>query len=169
MPGPDADESGTFEGSLGAYRTLVQASSNLITIVDSHGTITYANGAAETVLGYDPTEVIGDRGEEYAHPEDRNSVIETFEAVRSEPGDLQTIGFRALCVDGTWCWIEATIQNLLEDLGGIAITPRDITERTERERELRTTKERMELPLEGANLGIGAGIWRPTRSRVIDC
>jgi PAS domain S-box-containing protein len=136
------------------YRTLVEASSDLIAIVDSDGTITYANGAVETILGYDPDEVIGETGDEYAHPKDRDSVTETFEAVRSGVDESRTVEFRARCVDGSWCWIEATMQNLLDDVGGIVVNGRDITERTERERELATTKERMELALEGANLGI---------------
>ena len=135
------------------YRTLVEASSDVITVVDSAGTITYANGAVETVLGYEPDEMIGADGDEYVHPADRDSVTETFEAVRAAPGESRTVEFRARSADGSWCWVEATMQNLLDDIDGIVVSGRDVTGHRERERELVTTKERMELALHGANLG----------------
>jgi PAS domain S-box-containing protein len=45
-------------------------------------------------------------------------------------------------------------NRLDDDIGGILATVRDISDRKERERDLVTTKERMQLALEGANLGI---------------
>ena len=136
------------------YRTLAEASSDIITVVDSAGTIMYANGTVETVLGYEPDEVTGTDGDEYVHPADRDSVTETFDAVRAAPGESRTVEFRARSADGSWCWVEATMQNLLDDIDGIVVSGRDVTGHRERERELVTTKERMELALQGANLGI---------------
>jgi PAS domain S-box-containing protein len=126
------------------YRRLVEASADLVTIVDSTGGITYANSAVETELGYDQGEVVGDSASEYCHPEDRAAVAGAFETVRGEPDEPETVEFRVERAEGSWCWVEATMQNMLDDdhVGGVAVTGREITERKEREQELQKRKKK---------------------------
>jgi len=146
----------TGVGESERYRSLVEASTDIIAVVDADGTVTYVNRAVERILGYEPAKLIGDDVAEYAHPDDRETVRETIEALRTEPNETRTVELRLRRADGSWCWIEALVQNRLDNdvVGGILVNGRDVTERKERERELVTTKQRMELALEGANLGI---------------
>lgn len=156
MSGPSETETGeetaghTFDSDW--YRQLVEGSNDVIVVVDSVGVISYVNSAAERILGYDPTDLTGDGGCAYVHPEDESRLFEAIETLEGEQREEKTVEFRCRRSDGRWCWLEATMDRRLDD--GIVLTGRDITERKEREAELRTTKERMEMALEGANLGI---------------
>jgi PAS domain S-box-containing protein len=132
------------EEASGRYRRLVETSDDIVTVVDSDGTITYANAAVERVLGYDPQAVVGDTGHEYGHPEDREQITETFETVRSDPDESRTVEFRLRRSDGSWYPVEATMRNLLDDehVGGVVVRSREMPERTEREQELRAREEK---------------------------
>jgi len=156
MSGP-ADENVGGDGlELERYRKLVEASADIVAIVDPDGRVTFVSAAVERVLGYDPDDVVGEAGDEYVHAGDRDAVVEAVEAVRAKSAEPQTIEFRVRGPDDSWYWIEATMRNCLKDetIDGILVNCRPITARKERERDLVTAKERMELALEGANLGI---------------
>jgi len=146
----------TGEECPGQYRRLVEEAADIVAVVDTDGTVTYANRAVERVLGYDPTALIGDAGVEYTHPDDRGTVREAIERLRTEPDEPRTVEFRVQRADGSWCWIEASMRSRIDDdvIDGVLVSARDVTERRERNAELVTTKQRMELALEGANLGI---------------
>ena len=52
-------------------RSVVENSSEIVTIVDPDGTLRYANPAWERALGYDPDRAIGTMNVlDYVHPED---------------------------------------------------------------------------------------------------
>jgi len=144
----------TGVGDFEQYRRLVEESTDIVAVVDADGTVTYVNRAVERILGYEPAELIGDDGAEYAHPDDQETMREAIEALRTEPNETRTVELRLRRADGSWCWIEAVVRNGTDDEGGVLVNGRDITDRKERESELVTTKQRMELALEGANLGI---------------
>ena len=120
------------------YRALVEASHDVITIIDTEGTMTYVSPAVTRVLGYDPEELVGSTGYEYVHPDDRERNENAVEAVLSAPDESQTVEVRCEKADGWWCWIEATMRNRLDDdvIDGILLNSREIAERKEREREL---------------------------------
>jgi PAS domain S-box-containing protein len=134
------------------YQTLVEESRDVATIIDADGMITWVSPAVEHTLGYDPDELIGDRAQEYQHPDDRDAVVDVFEQLQAEPDEPQTIETRFRCADGSWCWIEATMQNRFDDdaIGGILLTSRDITERKAREQEYRELAGEYQALLENA-------------------
>jgi PAS domain S-box-containing protein len=53
-------------------RSLVQYTSDIITIMDPSGTIVYQSPAIERILGYRVDEMIGPNAFEYVHPEMSN-------------------------------------------------------------------------------------------------
>ncbi|AKH97525.1 multi-sensor signal transduction histidine kinase [Halanaeroarchaeum sulfurireducens] len=137
------------------YRKLVEEATDITVVLDSNGTMTYVSPAVKRLLGYTPTDMIGEDGHEYVHPEDGDDVSDAIQKLREPPMDPETVEFRCRHDDGTWRWLEVTMRNRLDgEIGGIIVNGRDITERKERETELQTTKERMTMALEGANLGI---------------
>jgi PAS domain S-box-containing protein len=117
------------------FRALIENATDLITVVEPDGTITYQSPSIEWVLGYDPEIVTGDTLFEYVHPEDHdrvsNAVAETADGPRREV-------YRAKHADGTWRVLEAVIDDQLADpaIGGYVVNSRDITERKDRERQL---------------------------------
>src|SRR5215207_11172556 len=53
------------------YRSLVQNTSDIITILDADGTIIYISPAVERMTGYKPEERVGTNAFDSVHPDDR--------------------------------------------------------------------------------------------------
>jgi len=138
------------------YRRLVERANTITTVLDPDGSIVYTSPAVERVLGHDSAEVVGSLGHEYLHPDDHENVTEAIEALRAAPEDPQTAEFRLRRADGSWCWVEATMWNQLDDdvIGGILLHGREATERRKRAAERHRTNERLKMALEGANFGV---------------
>ncbi|RXK50482.1 PAS domain S-box protein [Halorientalis pallida] len=130
------------------YRTLVEEVNDLATVVDTDGTITYVSPAVTRILGYEPDELVGREGYEFVHPDDRERNVEAVETVLSNPSESETVEVRFRHADGSWCWIEATMRNRLDDgVDGILLSSRDITERKEYEADARELAEEYEALL----------------------
>jgi PAS domain S-box-containing protein len=119
------------------HRKLVEETADVTTIIDPDGEITYVSPSVERTLGYDPEELIGEVGYPYQHPDDRAGVADAIEHVRSDPEETRVVETRFRHADGSWCWIEATIQNRIEDddIGGLLVNSRDISERKRQEQQ----------------------------------
>ncbi|SEW25219.1 PAS domain S-box protein [Halobacterium jilantaiense] len=93
---------------------------------------------------------------EFYHPDDRETITDAFERLRTdgEPYDVQ---LRIRTQASETRWVRAVAEPQFDDdgavTGAIGIF-QDITDRKASERELRETKERLDLAVEGANLGI---------------
>ncbi len=113
------------------WRSLIQTSSNLITIVEADGTLKYASPAVQGVLGYKPKELIGKNTFEFVHPGDVSLVKDHFQSVFQDPTTTSSIEFRFRHKDGSWRYIDSTYSNLLMNpsVTRIVVNSRDITER----------------------------------------
>ncbi len=122
------------------FRSLVQNASDLITVVDADGTITYESPSKERILGYGPQELAGRPVLEHVHPDDLEQVSVELGNVLARPGYLseEPTKFWYRHADGTWRYLEALAANLLDDpgVGSVVITSRDITERKRLEEQL---------------------------------
>ena len=122
------------------FRSLVQNSLDVITVIDARAYILYYSPSVETVLGYKPEDLIGRRApeENRIHPDDLPRVREVFDYLVENPGVNYSMELRMQHADGSWRTLEATANNLLEDpsVGGIVINSRDITERKAIEEQL---------------------------------
>ncbi|MFC7071821.1 PAS domain S-box protein [Halovenus rubra] len=119
------------------YRTLVENSVDITAIIDSAGVITYVSPSVQQALGYDPEELVGEVGYEYQHPDDRDAVADTIEKIEANPEETGVVETRFRHADGSWQWVESTIQNELENdnIEGILVNCRDISERKHQEAE----------------------------------
>lgn len=136
------------------FRELVEESSSIIATTDSNEKISYVNAAAERILGYPSTDMIGNEWRTYVHHADEDTVSNVIAALRDGRMAKKTLELRCQQSDGEWCWLEATIRNRSDDTKGVIINGRDISDQKEREAERQTTRERMEMALKGANLGV---------------
>ena len=156
MSGPGRPEQNSHGGDHDWHRRLLEESPDITTVLDADGTVMYVSAAVDRILGYSPEEVTGRRAEEYVHPDDRDAVAETIDGPATDPDDgSRTVQARVRRADGSWCWLESRMRSHPDNaIDGALVSSRPITERKERDAELVTTKERMKMALEGANLGI---------------
>src|ERR1041385_499381 len=84
------------------FRSLIEHSSDVITIITRDGTISYESPSLERVLGYKPEELIGQNAFELIHPQDVPPVVEAL----TRPGDLaarhRSIEYRVRHKNGSW-------------------------------------------------------------------
>ncbi|MDQ1569080.1 MAG: hypothetical protein QOF96_3960, partial [Actinomycetota bacterium] len=127
-------------GSEARFRSLAQNSSDVITIVDADGRVTYQSASVTRVFGYRPEEVVGRELRSWLHPEHAADLLALLDAPpgAGEPAGLVTTRIRHR--DGTWRDVETAVTNLLEDPGvrGLVLNSRDVSERVALESELRT-------------------------------
>jgi PAS domain S-box-containing protein len=152
MSDDESLDRGTDDHGPELYRKLVENSNDVATIIDPNGVITYVSPSVRRVLGYEPEELVGEVGFEYQHPDDREVVAERIEALQAEPAEPQTAEVRFERADGSWCWIEATMQNRLDDdvIGGILVNSRDVTDRKADERRHSRLAEEYEALLDNS-------------------
>ena len=126
------------------FRSLVQHTSDIITILEADGSIRYVSPAVERVVGYRPEEQIGTNAFGSVHPADREQASNTFAEVLKRPGPHPPLKFRVPHKDGSWRYLEHVVNNLLEDptVRGVVITSRDVTKRKEAQRKLREAEQR---------------------------
>jgi diguanylate cyclase (GGDEF)-like protein/PAS domain S-box-containing protein len=136
-------------GSEAHFRSLAQNSSDVITIVDPAGTITYQSSSVNRVFGFAPDEMVGQDLISWLHPDDADELLvflDTSKQGREASGLIQT---RMRHQDGTWRVGESAVRNLYDDPGvrGLVLNTRDASERVALESELRTRA--MHDPLTG--------------------
>lgn len=134
------------------FRALVENSADAIALTDPRGSILYASPSTSRILGYIPAAITGKKSGDFIHPADRDQVCRTMHAILNRPRTPLQMEFRARHRNGSWCWIEATGSNLLEepDIEAIAFNYRDVTNRKATEMALRES----EASLRDANAGL---------------
>jgi diguanylate cyclase (GGDEF)-like protein/PAS domain S-box-containing protein len=128
------------------FRALLDNSYDVITVLDSHGSILYQSPSVRRVLGDDPEEKIGKSVFEpgRVHREDLEKVRQAFAEVMANPGVPRTVDYRIRHADGSWRYIDSVAVNLLNDpsVAGVVVNYRDVTERKEAEGRIREAEER---------------------------
>jgi two-component system cell cycle sensor histidine kinase/response regulator CckA len=126
------------------FRSLVQNSSDLVTIVAPGGTILYASDSAERIVGYSPHSLVGTSLLEYLEDSDIAPVRGLLQNGNGKGSVAGPIEFTLRRADGSPVWLEAVGTNLLHDatIRGIVLNARDVSERKRADRALRESEER---------------------------
>ncbi len=112
------------------FRSLIENGLDIITVLNSDGSIRYESPSVERVLGYGPEELIGLNVFDYIYPADNAATREVFSAVVKEPGRSDGVELRFRHKDGSWRILEAAGKSLIADDSVIVIVnSRDITDR----------------------------------------
>jgi diguanylate cyclase (GGDEF)-like protein/PAS domain S-box-containing protein len=121
------------------HRSLVQNSSDVMTIVDAFGFIVYVSPSSERVFGYIPNRIVGQKLIDIAHPEDRSQLQAYFERFMAQRGESPVIEWRTRNAGGDWLQCESIGTNLLDEpsVEGFVFNTRDISERKSLEMQLR--------------------------------
>src|SRR5207248_3379059 len=112
------------------FRSLVAHSSDLITVLDADGIVTYQSPSIERMLGYTIEEVEGSRFDRLLTESDRPLLAQLI-AVDGSGGDAHTLECAVNHHDGTTLRFEIQHTDLLHDehVRGIVLNSRDISER----------------------------------------
>ncbi len=131
------------------FEALVEHASDVITVNDADGTLTYASPSALAVLGYEPGDLVGHAARDLVHPDDIARLAQTA-AVQFERGVPEPIQYRARHRDGTWHDVEAIITDLQDEpaVAGTVTNARDVTERRAAERRATNLVEILEATSE---------------------
>jgi PAS domain S-box-containing protein len=131
------------------FRSLVQNSNDITTILDAQGHTVYESPSFYRTFNYAEEEVIGKSIFEFIHPDDlEKAQTELFKGLE-RGGVSDPIEFRIRHRNGSWIDVESIGNNLLTTPGieGIVINSRDITDRKDAEAEGRRLKEFYEVIL----------------------
>jgi diguanylate cyclase (GGDEF)-like protein/PAS domain S-box-containing protein len=117
------------------FAAFLQHSSDVVTVLDAEGRITYQSPSVGRVFGYDPEEMQGKELKNLVHGEDRRRVFETIINAAAEGEHFGVVEARVLHADGSWRHTETSVSSLLDDpeVGGVILNTRDISERKELE------------------------------------
>ncbi|GIF36804.1 diguanylate cyclase domain-containing protein [Actinoplanes xinjiangensis] len=119
--------------------SLLEHSSEIISIAEADGTLTYVSPAVERILGFPVAEVLGRSSLEMMHRDDRARQIAALTALYATPGARLTFEGRYRHADGSWRWLEVVAVNLTREpgIGGVVCNSRDVTESRELHERLR--------------------------------
>lgn len=146
----------TLKSREALFQALLERASDVAVVNAPDGTVVYAN-ATVSRLGYTPEQVMGQRGFDFVHPEDRHLVEEAFAlVVQQQPEEAVSLVYRHRHADGRFRWVEAWLSNRVADpqIGGIVTNFRDVTSRVESDRALQESQERYRAIVETAQEGI---------------
>ena len=116
------------------YRSLIEHSLDLISILNQDGTIRYASPSHERLLGYPAGELVGRNVLSFVHPEDVSRVQSAL--VNGNNG--LAMECRVYHLDGSVRVLESFSRDLshLAGVNGLVVNSRDITERKRLEEQL---------------------------------
>ena len=140
---------------MGQFRTLVEHTQDVITVVDAEGVIQYESPSLVSVLGYQPEELIGSNPFQLIHEEDRPSMLTMFEETRQHIGQAREASYRFKHANGTWVYLEsrAKVFEFSDGRTGIIISSRDISERVSAMEQLRRSEQQLEEAQQLTHIG----------------
>jgi PAS domain S-box-containing protein len=120
-------------------QVLLENASEVITIYEKDGKISYISPSVEKILGYAQNEMIGIKDIQYVEHSCVENVNNMFRTLIEDPSQKITITFEYRRKNGESMWLEATGLNMLADpaINGLVVNSRDITERLLAEKESR--------------------------------
>ena len=117
------------------FRSLVAHSSDLITVLDAHGAVTYQSPSVERVLGYRVDEVEGSDFARFLAESDRPRLAQIVagvgEAYVGGGSETHVIECSLRHRNGNWLQFEVQHTDLLQDehVRGVVLNSRDVSER----------------------------------------
>ncbi|HEV2922074.1 MAG TPA: PAS domain S-box protein, partial [Actinomycetota bacterium] len=113
------------------FRSLVNNSSDLITVLARDGTIAYQSPSVQRVLGRRAADLAGTTLGDLVHPDDQDDVNASLtKLVEAAPGATANFACRLQHKDGSWRHVESISTNLADDprVNGLVLNIRDVTE-----------------------------------------
>jgi len=142
------------------FLSLIENSSDLITVMSSDGIIHYESPSARQILGREPQTNRRVNAFDFVHPRDRRRVIAHLNKAVPQPPLSAAIEYRYRHQNGSWCNMES-VGRLVEDPSKgtvIVVNSRDITNRKKSEQALRESEEKFKAQYK--NIPIPTYTWQ---------
>jgi PAS domain S-box-containing protein len=138
------------------FRTLIQYSSDIITILNPDATIRYESPAFYRLFGYREEDVLGMNAFQFVHPDHRERTMEIFRERLHTPGLAEPVVFGFRKADGGYLTLEVVGNNLLHDpnVQGIVVNCREVTGRIRAEEALRASEAKLRTLADHAPVSI---------------
>jgi PAS domain S-box len=126
------------------FRTFVEQSSDIISLLDEQGNVIYQSESSTRHLGYTPQELMGRCCFDFVHPEDSQLAMQGFRQGLEDPSKGDPIALRLRHKAGYWKSFEAVSSSyvIAGYKAGLVVSFRYIGDRQEAEKELRRSEER---------------------------
>jgi PAS domain S-box-containing protein len=113
------------------FRSLLQYSSDAITIIDKEGLIVFESSLRNRISDFMIDELIGMPYSEMIHPDDTYLFDDILESVLNEPEIQIKREYRSLHKNRKWIYVESIFSNHLNNpsINGIVINTRDVSDR----------------------------------------
>ena len=127
------------ESAAGRFSAMVRSSSDLTTVVDAGGRITYQSPSSLSVLGRSPESLLNTQFCDLVHPDDLGLWQGALHQAGVRRGIDITQALRLSTSSTSYVSVETRITNLVDDpaVVGVVLNSRDITEQQRLESELR--------------------------------
>ncbi|SDM79438.1 PAS domain S-box-containing protein [Halogranum gelatinilyticum] len=112
---------------------LLDASSDLLALVDDDGEIQYVNAASERLLAGDADArtdtLVGQQLSEYVHPDDESRLQAAIDAVTTGLSESSPrLTYRCRAADGSWASLDARLSATEPDSGSYLLTARVVSD-----------------------------------------
>lgn len=124
------------------FRSLVQNSTDITTVLSEDGTILYQSPSIERILGYSPDIFVGRYAFDWLHPDDLMETQSRYNLLMRNPEAVMYVEHRWRHANGSWVYLESVGSNQVgnPDVQGIVINTRDISDRKKMEEALRQSQ-----------------------------
>jgi PAS domain S-box-containing protein len=145
-----------LRGSEAKFRAVIENSHDGILFLDANSNIIYRSSSYVQLNGYKAEERLGRNGFDMVHPDDLEKLTLLWGQVVQTPGVPVMAEYRTRHKNGSWIWVESTLNNLLSDpdVGAVVLNSRDITERKRSEQAQAEAYAKMEKLFEILPVGI---------------
>ncbi len=111
------------------YRSLLDHSPDMLAVTDASGRVVYVTPSVLELIGFTPSERIGQSMFDPVHPDDLAENREALDAFMATPGAEREAEFRLIHKDGGLRVVHARARNLLDDpaVNGVVFHLRDVT------------------------------------------
>ena len=112
------------------FQAVIEHTTDVVTIVDPEGRISYVSPSIESELAYTQLELVGRELADLLYPDDADSMANEIDAVSGTDETIHS-QYRIKAGDDSWRMIETTVRGSRSSptTDGVIITARDVTER----------------------------------------
>ncbi|NJM15561.1 MAG: PAS domain S-box protein [Bacteroidales bacterium] len=113
------------------FRSLLQNSSDAITILSASAIITFESSLRSKISEFGIEELVGKPIFDIIHPEDKGEISRLFAEVLDNPNRPFKKEYRSLHKNKRWIYVESIFVNKLDNknINGIVVNTRDVSER----------------------------------------
>jgi len=139
------------------YRFLVEHDPDMVAWQLPDTTFLWVSSAAQTLLGRDPTSMVGRKASELMHPDDIETVYRSHRDIEYGGISPEQLTLRMRHRDGSWRWMEV-VGHIVRDGDGepsqMRTAWRDVTARVAAEHERDTALQMVRSTIESSPIGI---------------